>query len=382
MTVFKAFLKVLYRSKMPILLYSVILLFFGGFQMQTSENNMNFMASRPKIAMINHDETSDISENLIAYMKENCEVDTVLDTEAKQEEALFYRQIHYIITIPEHFHSDFMDGKKPQLVVKSTNDYEASLAQMQLERYLNAANALRFISESEAELVANMEAVFSETTEVTMTSKLDTAGLNKAAFYYNFVNYALLAGCIYVICLILSSFQQEPVRKRTLISSMNFAKYHRQLLLSNSLLAIALWGFYVLISLILVGDVMFSEYGRAYILNSFVFTLCALALAFLIGNLVTNKNAMNGIINVIALGSSFLCGAFVPMEYMPDFVLRIAHLLPSYWFIHANNLIKGIKTFDSAVYRELLIHMGVVLAFALLFVVLAYLIGRKRRKIA
>ena len=91
---------------------------------------------------------------------------------------------------------------------------------------------------------------------------------------------------------------------------------------------------------------------------------------------------MNGIINVIALGSSFLCGAFVPMEYMPDFVLRIAHLLPSYWFIHANNLIKGIKTFDSAVYRELLIHMGVVLAFALLFVVLAYLIGRKRRKIA
>ena len=78
MTVFKAFLKVLYRSKMPILLYSVILLFFGGFQMQTSENNMNFTASRPKIAMINHDETSDISENLIAYMKENCEVDTVL----------------------------------------------------------------------------------------------------------------------------------------------------------------------------------------------------------------------------------------------------------------------------------------------------------------
>ena len=94
-----------------------------------------------------------------------------MDTEAKQEEALFYRQIHYIITIPEHFHSDFMDGEKPQLVVKSTNDYEASLAQMQLERYLNAANALRFISESEAELVANMEAVFSETTEVTMTSK-------------------------------------------------------------------------------------------------------------------------------------------------------------------------------------------------------------------
>lgn len=381
MTVFKAFLKVLYRCKMPILLYTVILLFFSGFQMQTSDNNMNFTASRPKIAIINHDEQGGIGENLIDYMNDHCEV-KLTDQEAEVEEALFYRQIHYIITIPAHFQRDFMNGNQPQLIVKSTDDYEANLAKMQLERYLQAANALRSISADEGEWAANMEAALAKTTAVTMTSSLDVDGLNKAAFYYNFVNYAMLAGCIYVICLILSSFQQEAVRKRTLVSSMRYSRYHRLLLVSNSLLAIVLWAFYVLISLVLVGDIMFTEYGLAYIVNSFVFTLCALALAFLIGNVLTNKNAMNGIINVIALGSSFLCGAFVPMQYMPDFVLRIARFLPSYWFIHANELIKGIKTFDHAALQELAVHMGVVLAFTLLFVLMAYFIGRKKRKIA
>ena len=382
MTVFKAFLKVLYRCKTPILLYTIILLFFSGFQMQSSDNNMSFTASKPKIAIINHDEHGGISENMMTYMEKHCEVTMVDATQSQLEEALFYRQIHYIITIPEHFHNDFMAGKQPQLSVKSTGDYEASLAQLQLERYLEAANAVRLLSVSESELYANMEKALSKSISVSMNSELDTTALSKASFYYNFVNYALLAGCIYVICLILSSFQQEPVRKRTLVSSMNFARYHRQLLLSNSVLAIALWAFYVLISFVLVGNIMFSEHGLAYILNSFVFTLCALALAFFIGNLVTNKNAMNGIINVIALGSSFLCGAFVPMEFMPDFVLRIARILPSYWFIHANNFIQEITVFDSTACQELMLHMGIVLAFALLFVICAYIVGRKKRKIA
>ena len=36
-----------------------------------------------------------------------------------------------------------------------------------------------------------------------------------------------------------------------------------------------------------------------------------------------NKNAINGIINVVALGSSFLCGTFVPVEFLPNRVFFI-----------------------------------------------------------
>ena len=75
---------------------------------------------------------------------------------------------------------------------------------------------------------------------------------------------------------------------------------------------------------------MFTTHGLMYLINSFVFTICAITIAFLIGTLINNKNAINGIVNVVALGSCFLCGAFVPMDWLPDAVLKIAHVLPSY----------------------------------------------------
>lgn len=55
MTVFKAFLRVLNQCKIPVILYTVLLVGFGGFQMQTDESGADFTASRPEIVIINHD---------------------------------------------------------------------------------------------------------------------------------------------------------------------------------------------------------------------------------------------------------------------------------------------------------------------------------------
>ena len=94
---------------------------------------------------------------------------------------------------------------------------------------------------------------------------------------------------------------------------------------------------------IFIGDIMFTAHGIVYIANMFVFTMMALAMAFLIGNIVSNKNALNGIVNVVALGSSFLCGAFVPREWLPDVVSAIGHMFPSYYYIATNDLLKSME---------------------------------------
>ena len=206
--------------------------------------------------------------------------------------------------------------------------------------------------------------------------------MKKATFYYNFTNYSILAGCVYVICLILSSFKEERIAKRTIISSMNYKKYNRYLLLSNSLFAIVLWFFYVVLSFILVGNVMFTEHGIIYIVNSFVFTICAVTIAILIGNLANNKNAINGIVNVIALGSSFLCGAFVPMEWLPDTVLKIAHILPSYYFISSNEMITQLEVVNFESMRPILFNMGIILIFTIIFAFITNIVSKKKRKIA
>ena len=125
---------------------------------------------------------------------------------------------------------------------------------------------------------------------------------------------------------------------------------------------------------------MFTIHGLIYIVNSFVFTICAITIAFLLGNIVDNKNAINGIVNVIALGSSFLCGAFVPMEWLPDFVLKIAHILPSYYYIKSNELLKELEIVNFETLQPILTNMAVILVFAIAFVVLTNVVTKNKNR--
>lgn len=381
MTVFKAFLKVLNKCKVPIILYTVLLIGFGGFNMQTSDNSTNFVASKPDVYIINEDKEEGITKNMVDYMKNNTNVLEVPSTEEAIDDALFYREVNYIIYIPNHYREEFLKGNNPEIKIKSTGDYQASLADMLLERYSKVANSYQKIITSEEELIGKVNETLDKQTQVEITSKLDTDQLQKASFYYNFTNYSILAGCVYVICLILSSFHEEKIAKRTIISSMSYHSHNRKLLVSNSLFAFFLWGMYVLLSFPLVGNIMFTMHGLVYIINSFLFTICALTIAFLIGNLVSNKNAVNGIVNVVALGSSFLCGAFVPMEWLPDMVLKIAHILPSYYYIKSNELLREIETVNLEALHEIIINMGIIVAFAIGFTIIANMVARKKRKI-
>ena len=138
---------------------------------------------------------------------------------------------------------------------------------------------------------------------------------------------------------------------------------------------------YVILSFILIKDVMFSIQGIIYLLNSLLFTICATTIAIFIGNIVYNKNAINGIVNVVALGSSFLCGAFVPMEWLPDGVLKIAHLLPSYYYISSNETLKKIEIFNLDTMQPILLNMLILIIYSILFIVLTNVVSKRKQKI-
>ncbi len=380
MIVFKTFLKVLNKCKFPLILYTVILIFFGGFNMQASENSLSFVESKPDILMINEDEEKGITKNLVEYIKENSKIKKIKDNEEARDDALFYRDVNYIIYIPKGYRKDFLNGENPEIKIKSTNDYQASYANMLLKRYLKVANTYQCMEKDESKLIEKINKTLDKKTKIELTTKKDTNSIEKMVFYYNFLNYSILAGSIYVICLILSSFHEENIKRRTTISSMDYKKHNRILLLSNMLLAIVLWIIYVGLSIILCGKIIFTSYGMICIINSFIFTLCALTIAFLISTLINNKNAINGIINVVALGSSFLCGAFVPVEFLPKSVLNIAHILPSYWYINTNEMIKNIEVVNIDAIQDILLNMGVLIIFSVILIILANMVTKKKLK--
>lgn len=381
MIVFKTFLKILNKNKFIIILYTVFLIGFGGFNMQTSDNSTNFVASKPDIMIVNYDEEKGITKDLIKYITDNSNIIELNNNEEAINDGLFYRDVNYVIYIPENYSEDFMDGKNPEINIKSTGDYQSSFAEMLLSRYIKVANIYQKSIKNEDELTSKINETLSKQSEVEITSKLDTDSLAKATFYYNFASYSILACLVYVICLVLSSFKDIKIQKRTIISSTDYRKLNRQLLLSNSLFSIILWGVYVALSFVLIGDVMFSNQGIIYLINSFIFTMCATAIALFIGNLVSNKNAINGIVNVIALGSSFLCGAFVPMEWLPGGVLKIAHILPSYYYISSNESLKTLEVFNLETMQPIITNMIVILGFSIIFIILTNIVSKRKQKI-
>ena len=381
MTIFKTFLKILNKNKFIVILYTIILVLFGGMNMKTKDNNVNFQAVKPDIVIINKDKEEGITKNLINYIKENSNIIEIEETEEKINDALFYRETNYVIYIPENYNQDFLNKKNPEIKIKSSGDYQASYAEMILKRYIEVANTYNKTNLDEQELINKINETLQSKTTVEITSKLDTDTLYSAAFYFNFESYSILACLIYVICLIQSTFNNEKIRKKNIISSTNYKKINRILLLSNCIYSITIWLFYLIMSFILVGKIMFTTHGIIFIINSLIFTICSTTLAFLIGTIITKKEAISGIVNVVALGSSFLCGAFVPIEYLPKTVLKIAHILPTYWYIQNNEITRKLEMINTNTLKTVFINWTVIISFTLIFIILTNIISKRKQKL-
>ena len=380
MTVFKTFFRIVNKLKPTIILYTALLIIFGAVNMKTSDNNINFVNSKPDILIINQDVNKGLTKNLIDYMKKNSNIVKVENNEEKINDSLFYREISYVIYIPKDYRKNVLLGKNPKLDIKKTDEYDAHLSEMMLKRYIKLQNIYNKEAGSEDELITLINDNINDDVNVKITSKVDTSKTYNIAYYFNFASYSILAIIIYIICLVLCSFKEESISKRINISSINYKSHNNKILLASIVFSSIVWILFVIIGVTIVGDIMFSIRGLISIINSFIFTFCALTLSILISSITNNKNAISGIVNVIALGSAFLCGAFVPAEYLPSSVLNFAHILPAYYYINSNDLLKNIDVINISSMHPIIINMVIIIIFSILFIILNNIVTRRKRK--
>ena len=380
MTVFKTFFRIVNKLKPTIILYTALLIIFGAVNMKTSDNNINFVNSKPDILIINQDVNKGLTKNLIDYMKKNSNIVKVENNEEKINDALFYREVSYVIYIPKDYRKNVLLGKNPKLDIKKTDEYDAHLSEMMLKRYIKLQNIYNKEAGSEDELITLINDNINDDVNVKITSKVDTSKTYNIAYYFNFASYSILAIIIYIVCLVLCSFKEESISKRINISSINYKSHNNKILLASIVFSSIVWLLFVIIGVIVVGDIMFSLRGLISIINSLIFTFCALTLSILISSLTNNKNAISGIVNVIALGSAFLCGAFVPAEYLPSSVLNFAHILPAYYYINSNDLLKNIDVINISSMHSIIINTIIIIMFSILFIILNNVVTRKKRK--
>lgn len=379
MIVFKTILKILNKLKGLIILYTIMLISVT-LANQTSDNVDSFEEVKPSVIIVNNDKSKNgVTNHFIKYLENHMEVkDIDTGNEEKIDDALFYRDVSLVVYIPDGFGDDLLDNKDVSVEYKISGDKGSSYGKMLVQNYFDSFNIYNNYYDGD-ELFDRLDNALNLDVNVEVKSKIDSNSLSRMARFFNFLNYAILAGCVYSISMILASLKSENVRKRTIVSSYDYKKYNRIVLEACSIVIIGMWLLYMILALIIFKDLFISMNGLWYVINSFVFSLCSLCIGFLIGNITQNKGAISGIVNVISLGSSFLCGCFVPFEFMPDYVIKIAHIFPTYYFVINNEALKVMDNFSLSSVSPLIFNMGIVLIFGVCFVIITNYVSKKKQ---
>ena len=281
MTVFKTILKILNRLKGMLILYTIVLLLITVLNQTNKDNVTNFEETKPSILVINKDKENTISEGLEKYIKSHSKsVNVDISDQDAVNDAIFYRDVNYVIYIPKNFGEDILEWKSPRVEYKSSGDQYSSYSEMLVEKYIKLALIYKDYYKND-ELISKINETINIDSQIELKTNLDTSKLSSATKYFNFLNYAFLAGCVYCISMILASLKEKNVSKRTIISSFDLKKYNRVVLLALFVVVFAMWLLYMILSFIIFGDLMLTLNGVAFMINSFIYAICALTIGFL-----------------------------------------------------------------------------------------------------
>ena len=386
MQVYKAYFKIIKKNIGQLSIYLIIFLLFAIIfgKVSTSPKDTDFESTKVNISIINKDENSKLISGLRDYLKENANIVDVGTSKEDLQDALFFREAEYIITIPKGFTKEILKGNKDINIEKTVIPNSTSEIYMDnlINRYLNTVKMYTSTIDniSQAKLVSNVNKDLSHTTDVKIkTYDNDYSNNASCANYYNFFAYSMFAVLIIGISLVMISFNNKDLKRRNLASSLSMKNMNIQMVFANITYAVVVWFVMIIASFIMFKNYMFTINGLLSLLNSFVFTLAALSISILISNLVTSRNALSAVVNVIALGSCFISGVFVPQQYLGDTVLSIAKFNPTYWYVKANDDIAILVNYSNENMRPIFMSMIIVLGFALAVYAVTLVVIKQKR---
>ena len=391
MIVFKTFWRIMKRYWWIVFIYVAILTSLSVINLNAAPVT-DFVDTKPEITIVSQDSsdlaTKPFTKNFLDYLSKNTKIIDLKESETT--DALFYQKISMILYLPEDLESKILSGQKVTLNYRTSGNYTAELSKNLIKRYfelqrteiLESKNSSKeqsnILSEDSEKIISSLNQRLDQSPTVRLASK-NATNLSKIAAFFNFASYTIMAIILYVTCFINASFNKSSVKKRTIVSSLHLKKYNFSLLLANSIFAFSVFVLLTTLSFFVLGDIVLTPFFIFEILNILLYTLAALTLAELVSTFNLSRDAVSGVVNLLSLAPAFLSGAFVPTYFLPSFVLTIAHIFPTYWFIDTNNKITTMTEFNFSSFLTILPNLLVLVLFSIIFIVANLVLSKKKR---
>ena len=378
MTVFKGYMKIIGQNRMLILLYVAI--FFGCtilFQSTAGKSETSYQAEKLNIGIVDEDGGS-LAESLTEYLGNLHHLIPVENDVSEIQEKLYYREVDYVVRIPENFYEKCIEGDEKLSVTKIPDTYSGSYVDQQINSFLNNARTYQASGFTEAESASALEKA--QSVKVMFSNDEKSAEDAPYVYYFRYMPYLFLALFGFVMGNILIVFQNPNLKKRMAASPVSGRRQSLEGILCLSLAGLTLWIFVIVIGILFYGrDFYTSENFVYYLLNSASMLFVDIALAYLMGTIAPNRDALTGIANIISLGMCFLGGVFVPLEFMGSHVKAVSHFLPVYWYEKANDLLANFAHMTVSVREQFFKAVIIQLVFVGAFICLTLVIEKYKR---
>lgn len=384
MPVFKLSMKII-KGHLPIM--SIYIVIFVAMAMLFSTQNpteaqVSYQSEKTAVALI-AEESSPLIDGFKEKLAQHASFVDIKDDKDTLQDALYFRNVYYILRIPKGFTEAFMKGEPVQLI-KTTVPASAAGAYLDItvEQYFNTARLyVKSVPNiTQEQLVQNLQKDLSYETKVDFQD-LQLAEQNHlfAKNFFNYLAYSLFAVLILGITAIVVVLSHPDLKKRTACSPISGMRINLEFLLAHLCYTVVAWGVMMIFYFFLDAKNSGQIHTLYFMMNSFVFALCASSISFFIGNLLKNQDAISAICNVVTLGPCFISGIFVPQELLGSTVLKIASFTPTYWYAKANNMISNLTAFDLTHLKPVLSYMLIELGFAAAFLCVSLVLNKKRR---
>lgn len=366
MQVFRSYFKILNKHKGQMIMYMCI--FIGIMSVLAANNtfkkNTDYETTKPQFAVFDYDDSVQ-SNALVEYLSEVCIRKEIKDDkkESMQDE-LFARNVNCVLIIKK--------GGSPDIVTipdtRAATTFEALINSF--NKMYDACLAAGYTPE---DAVKAVKASLDKKVDVSLLGGKDMTAHSEIYYSFSYLGWLLIVLMILGVAPVLQVFSKKEIRERIQCSAYRFLNFNRELILgvvvTGLMVCVVL---FIVLTLLFHGDT-FSYAGGMYLLNMLCYMSVSLSLAFLLSKVTSNDQSLNMIANTFSLGMAFLCGVFVPEEFLPDNVIKVAHFLPAYWY---NQAVKNIDFHLDSSTQTIFTCMGVQLLFAVAIILITLRISK------
>ena len=374
MSTFKTSLKIVAAHRKYVLIYLVVLsllgLSVGAARTEDASNQVK--EATASVAVIDRD-GSTISRGVKDYVESVGEVQPLEDSKQAIQDATAQNRISYILIIPAGYGKQLQqtahEGAEPPRMdtVIGYESASGALMNVRTDSYAGqVADYLSTLTDDPAHAVALARETMNHSAPAERIAQDAKPLPHSLVVYTMFSFYPIMAFAIVAISTLMTSLGRRSVHSRLIAAPVSSRS--RSLGTIGACLMIGLVGWLWIFGLGVVGAAL-----GAYM-------LVAVSLGFLLGQVGLGQNAASAVANIGGLAMSFLSGAWVSTEWLPDAVVQVAKFTPGYWAAQAISGAYDATSMSADVIRPLLVDCGICALFAVAVLSVAMAVGRTRAR--